>query len=111
MPISPLLENHSAITFMTALDKFSYPLKPFFEDNGSHSQGLKMSSSTGSGAARKFLFRMARRKFVIMWQEISGILCGMPMEYTCLYFHLPTNIKKMLNLLQFCSVEILTARP
>ena len=32
-----------------------------------------MSGSAGSGAARKFLTKMARRKFVIISQENSGV--------------------------------------
>ena len=42
-----------------------------------------MSGSAGSGAARKFLTKMARRKFVIISQENSGVFSKNLNEVYC----------------------------
>ena len=42
-----------------------------------------MSGSDGSGAARKFLTKMARRKFVIISQENSGVFSKILNEVYC----------------------------
>ena len=71
-------------------------------------QGLKMSSS---GSARKFLYKWLAGNYSLCGRKFQEYYVECQWRISVSIFDLPTKFPKLLNLLQFCCVEILIARP